>query len=1502
MLGLGGFDRFEGRLGFDWASWENEEHGVSVDMTLNEFVVQPEALGGDAIRDFYIETEAASGTRFNDFIQGTNVALPDDFNELSNVNLINGLANYFPEGPVAFSDGNILFGGGGSDFIEGRAGNDILDGDARLHVELLGGAHAGAQIIREIRYDQANAPILDEFGSVIAAGDIDTAVFSDTFANYQISFLTDPVTGELVFGTDGNPALVVTHIPPAPGGGGGGAGGPGPGGVINDGIDSLYNMERLQFADVTIENPFAFFVSDRVAEGTIQLFDNGVAIGAGGTVAVGDTLTFDAAINDFEGVLVNGVLDEATAGFSRIDIPLDEMTFQWQYQEQLGVGGNPPTWIAIEGATGLSFTPGAFYVGTPIRVVASFTDGLGVRESIVSAPTAFVDTNPNINHAPTVVTQVALPGLPDTSATEDTPLGTATRPGIFLPLTTVFTDDQTPSNQLVYTATLMNGDPLETVGLTFTVLTDAAGLVTGGRVTGTPSANLAGPIEVLVKATDAGGLSVTDDFIINVLPVNDGPGDLTIAGTPEQGSTLTALLGPDPDGPGTTPVFQWLRDGVAIAGTNATSYTLTAADVGHAISARASYVDGQGFSEVVTSTPTDAVTSNAAAPVVVALAAEAVENEPVVADLLAGAADANGDPMSIVDLDASVVTAGGRTLQLGTDFILDGSELSLTAAGLAQFDSLAEGTQDSVTFNFGVSDGTAATPNTLTLTINGVNDAPATSLVVETGTGAEDTAIAGVLLPGTDAEGDTLTFSLVAGSATNGEVTINPATGEYVFTPAASFAGTASFSYVVNDGSADSAVKTVSLDVTPVNDGAAGVTISGDARLGETLTAVLGADPEGAGGPASYQWLRDGVAIGGATGSTLLLSADDVDHVISVNASYTDGQGFAEVAASAGTAPVGTTITGTNAANLLTGTGGDDTIDGLNGNDVINGLGGDDHLIGGAGIDTLDGGDGADTLDGGAAADVLHGGAGNDLLIGGAAADAMFGEDGDDVFVFGFGDGADVIDGGAGFDTVGITGTAANDVLNVTFDGAAITNFEGASATGVETFTADLLDGVDTLNYAGSAPDLVVDLSAGTASGFTSIAGIENVTGGTGSDTLTGDGGDNTLNGGAGASADTLIGGGGSDTLIGGGGADALLGGIGADTLNGGGGNDLLTGGADNDTIDGGAGNGDIAIFAGAIANYTFLDNGAAGFVVTDNVGTDGIDTLLNVESLQFTDGVFTLAQALEAQDEAAGIVHIHDSTPDDGTITGQVGSTLTVTVDHDYDADDLTLLYQWQASSDGVTWTDIEGATGTDFTPTEAQIGQSLQVEVTYDFVDASYGPDEIILSDEVTTPVIPGAELLAVTSNAISGAGGNNHLRGTADDDLIDGGAGADILRGGAGDDVITGGAGRDLLFGDDGDDFLIGGADNDFLNVSRGNDVVVFNSGDGHDVVFNFDATPDAAGDQDMIDLTGYGFLDLAAFQANVDITGSGCHTTITIGEDSIELIGVNHHNVTVDDFYF
>ena len=64
---------------------------------------------------------------------------------------------------------------------------------------------------------------------------------------------------------------------------------------------------------------------------------------------------------------------------------------------------------------------------------------------------------------------------------------------------------------------------------------------------------------------------------------------------------------------------------------------------------------------------------------------------------------------------------------------------------------------------------------------------------------------------------------------------------------------------------------------------------------GDTLTASNTlTDADGLSGPVSYQWLRDGVAIAGATGSTYTMVSADVGTVISVVASYTDDQGTSE--------------------------------------------------------------------------------------------------------------------------------------------------------------------------------------------------------------------------------------------------------------------------------------------------------------------------------------------------------------------------------------------------------------------------------------------------------------------------------------------------------------------------------------------------------------------------------------------------------------------------------
>jgi Ca2+-binding RTX toxin-like protein len=1421
MTGQGGFDKFEGRLGFDWASFELEDHGVSIDMNRREFIDMPQVPGGDAIRDFFVETEAASGTAFADFLRGTDVGTGnpfgtvgfDTFNELSNVNLITGLADYFPVGPVAFSDGNILFGGGGSDFIEGRGGNDIIDGDARLHVELTSHS-AGGQIIREILYNQAVGPTIDpETGAVLTAGDIDTAVFSDVSANYQISFATDPLTGEILFGTDGNPVLQVVHTPPV---GGGGVGG---GGVlINDGTDTLYNIERLQFSDVTIENPFAQFVSDFVAQGAIVL-DNAAP-------AVGDTLTIaSSTVNDFEGVLVNGVLDAATAGFERIDIPLNELSLQWQYLDPVAVGGNPPQWVNIAGATSASFVVGDFFVGVPLRVLASFTDGLGVHEAVASAQTAIVVTNPAVNHAPTIVTQVAQPGLPDTTGREDTPLGTTTRPGIFLPLITTFTDDNTAANRLIYTATLANGDPLETVGLSFEIVPDAAGLVAGGRITGTPTANFAGPIDIRVKATDAGGLSVTDTFTINVLPVNDGAASLSIEGTPDEGATLTAVLGPDPDGPGTTPALQWLRDGVAIPAARAAAYTLTAADVGHVISVRATYTDGQGFAETVTSAPTGSIAGLNIAPVITSN----------------GGGDTAAVP--VVENATAVTTVTATDANAGT---------------------------------------------TLTYSIAGGADAGLFTINASTG------ALSFITSPDFETPAD-------ADSNNVYDVIVQASDGSLVDTQAISVTVTNAAPQITSNGAGAAAT------VSVAENGAAVTTVAAEDAGAQVIYSIAG------GADAALFTIDPG------TGAVSFISAPDFDapadadgdNVYDVIVSASDGS-LADTQAIAVTVTnvAGIALTGTNVANILAGTGEEDSLIGLGGADTLDGLGGNDTLNGGTGSDVINGGDGNDTI------------------------------------VYAIGDGADTIDGGAGLDLVAISGGAGNDTLRVVFDGAAITGFENGSVTNVESITPDLGGGTDTLNYGGSTAGVTVDLAAGTASGFASIAGIENVTGGGGDDTLTGDAVANVMNGGAGndtfiatigdgndsyngaggvdtydlsrtfagaivtstvaisaeigtdvlANIENIIGsqgsdnitlgaganfadgqdgndtistGAGNDTLLGGAGDDTLIGGTGADLIFGGAGNDTIvyTIGDGTDTIDGGDGL-DTLRLLGAGANDT-LNVLVDGTAITTVEGS----TVASVEAVtvDLADGIDTLSYGATTADIAvdmeagsasgfvflAGVENVISGSGND-TLAGDAGANTL----NGGDGNDVL---NGGAGNDTLT-----GGAGND--TFIASIGDGEDIynggagNDTYDLSGTTAGAT--VTATSATSAQI-GTDTLSLIENFI-GSQGN---------DIITGSAAANVIDGQAGDDIIDAGGGADII---------IGGLGNDIMNGGAGNDAFVFAPGFGNDTIIGFDANP--TNGQDLLDISG---LDITAetFTANVLIEVLGSDTLVTIGIDSILLQGVN-----------
>ena len=120
-------------------------------------------------------------------------------------------------------------------------------------------------------------------------------------------------------------------------------------------------------------------------------------------------------------------------------------------------------------------------------------------------------------------------------------------------------------------------------------------------------------------------------------------------------------------------------------------------------------------------------------------------------------------------------------------------------------------------------------------------------------TTSEDT-VASITLTGSDADGDALTFSVLSGP-TRG--TLGGTAPNLTYTPNPNENGSDSFTFKANDGSLDSAVATVSITITPVNDApvangqsvttpedtAAAITLSGSDVESSPLTFVVVASP-----------------------------------------------------------------------------------------------------------------------------------------------------------------------------------------------------------------------------------------------------------------------------------------------------------------------------------------------------------------------------------------------------------------------------------------------------------------------------------------------------------------------------------------------------------------------------------------------------------------------------------------------------------------------------------
>ncbi len=195
--------------------------------------------------------------------------------------------------------------------------------------------------------------------------------------------------------------------------------------------------------------------------------------------------------------------------------------------------------------------------------------------------------------------------------------------------------------------------------------------------------------------------------------------------------------------------------------------------------------------------------------------------------------DANGDPLTY-----AIVSQPTR----GT---LSGTPPNVTytpSAGYSGSDS----------FTFKVNDGKVdSAPATVSITVTPVNAAPvANAQSVSTPQG---TAKA-ITLTGSDANGDPLTYAIVSQPA-NGALSGTPPNVTY--TPSASFSGSDSFTFKVNDGKVDSAPATVSITVTPVNTAPVAIaqsvsvqqatpraiTLSGSDANGDPLTYAIVSHP-----------------------------------------------------------------------------------------------------------------------------------------------------------------------------------------------------------------------------------------------------------------------------------------------------------------------------------------------------------------------------------------------------------------------------------------------------------------------------------------------------------------------------------------------------------------------------------------------------------------------------------------------------------------------------------
>jgi Ca2+-binding RTX toxin-like protein len=150
------------------------------------------------------------------------------------------------------------------------------------------------------------------------------------------------------------------------------------------------------------------------------------------------------------------------------------------------------------------------------------------------------------------------------------------------------------------------------------------------------------------------------------------------------------------------------------------------------------------------------------------------------------------------------------------------------------------------------------------------------------------------------------------------------------------------------------------------------------------------------------------------------------------------------------------------------------------------------------------------------------------------------------------------------------------------------------------------------------------------------------------------------------------------------------------------------------------------------------------------------------------------------------------------------------------------------------------------------------LGVDELYKTIWDTGGIDEIVVntgSDAVVDlrPAsleyeIGGAGFVSFVNDTVGGftiAHGTTieNVSGGSGNDLINGNLVSNLIYGNEGNDTICGADGDDLIFGGLGDDIIEGGCGNDILDGGGGNDTFLIRSGEGSDIIYNYDLSADS-----------------------------------------------------------